>query len=691
MSPPPPSAISPDSPTRCEQSPTGNHVTIDNPVRLPGLDGLRAGAVTLVVVYHLWPWLLPGGFLGVTVFFALSGYLITTLLCAERRSTGRVDVRQFYVRRIRRLLPASLGVLAVVVTVWAVAGWMTRDLRTETSFTVLQLANWGQIVGGEAYGAALAPSPIVHYWSLAIEEQVYLVLPVLVALVARAKVLLGVMVAGVLASVVFTATAGGDHSVVYFSTFTRMGEILIGAVVALLPLHRVTAFRRSPMVLAIVAVVAGGVVVTASVMWSVQTEVVYRGGLLGIGAVAAVLVASVSALPAAAVLLDARPIRWIGEHSYGIYLIHWPLLVGLGAAGVAAWSVPWLTVALTIVGAVAMARFIERPIRFGGVPVRRVVVGLTGFGASRAVPTTDFEAVARQTDELMAERMAQRSAPVRNPIPEVAGAAVQLDRGSGTTIAGEVVWPADQSTAHERSQPSTTTGSVGPLSAIDGDVVYAYVGDSKALTLLNGLLEDPPPKWQVGFSHALLGCPLGRGGERRYASSFGDQRPNDVEECDWEQPIRNGRSNGPIDIAVVWFGSWDVVERRVPALGNQWTTIEDLRYRSWLLEEFETITDLLIDELGVRLVVFVTVPHLDYTEPSSVDQWNDLVQQHVATRPAELLALDIAQWVRAIGQADVLMPDGIHLGDNQNRSVAARRVHDELIDPVARTALGLMR
>jgi hypothetical protein len=142
---------------------------------------------------------------------------------------------------------------------------------------------------------------------------------------------------------------------------------------------------------------------------------------------------------------------------------------------------------------------------------------------------------------------------------------------------------------------------------------------------------------------------------------------------------------------VVWFGSWDVVERRVPALGNQWTTIEDLRYRSWLLEEVETITDLLIDELGVRLLVFVTVPHLDYTEPSSVDQWNDLVQQHVATRPAELLALDIAQWVRAIGQADVLMPDGIHLGDNENRSVAARRVHDELIDPVARTALGLMR
>lgn len=657
--------------------------------RLPGLDGLRALAVTLVVAYHLWPEVLPGGFLGVTVFFALSGFLITRLLCAERDRTGRVAIGAFYQRRVRRLLPASLLVLAVVVVIWTLAGWMTAQLRVETNFTLLQLANWGQIVEGHTYGTGEVASPIMHYWSLAIEEQAYLVLPLLVAVVARRRIFAAIVVGGLAVSITTTMWWAGDRTVVYFATFTRMGEILAGAALALVSLERIgPSLRRA---LPLVAAIAVAVILVAARTWSVETAVVYRGGLLAIGAVSAVLVLAIVAMPHVGRMMDIAPVRWVGEHSYGIYLIHWPLLVGLALVGLARPVAAVLTVVGTLALAALMARIVERPIRAGaltwrplmaGVAVSALVVlGVAGVGERTRLPAIDFEALSRESAELVSAQIARQEAlespsvtrrPMRAPVrvaPAVASAA--------PTAPGLV--------------EGVVEGVGEAVSIWDEVLTYSYFGDSKAVTLSYGLLLDPPERWRLGPIHRDLGCPLGRGGERRHRVQPSGYYTWDVANCNWSASLAfQWTPEGlptPIDVAVIWAGTWDVVEARVPGHADTWTTIRDPQYRDWLRSEIEEMVELLVSQHGARLVVLLRTPPSAFSAHGDVEAWNGLVDEAALAHP-EVLVLDIAAWAHSIGEAETLIPDGVHLGiDPSYPAEAARRVHEEYLDVHVRLAL----
>ena len=347
--------------------------------RAPGLDGVRALAVLAVIGFHEGASELPGGFLGVDVFFVLSGFLITDLLVARYTGTGRLDPARFWARRARRLLPALAVMLVVVTAAAAVIEPAQRGpLRLALLAAATYTSNWYQILHHVSYFAAVgqfgAPPPLDHLWSLAIEEQFYLLWPVLLWLVVvrlpgrRARVAVALTGAAVSAlAMTVQYTPGGDPSAVYYGTDTHASALLIGAALALAwPLRTLTA---APPVLArrIEAAGLAGLVVLAWAAghFSGRDPAVYPAGLLLAALAAAALVAAAAGQGLIAAVTGWRPLRWVGIRSYGIYLWHWPV-IALGTALAAPGAVsPWLwpvEIAVTIALAAASWRYVETPI-----------------------------------------------------------------------------------------------------------------------------------------------------------------------------------------------------------------------------------------------------------------------------------------------------------------------------------------
>jgi peptidoglycan/LPS O-acetylase OafA/YrhL len=388
--------------------------------RAPGLDGVRALAVLTVIGFHEGASGLPGGFLGVDIFFVLSGFLITDLLVARWDRTGRLNLADFWTRRARRLLPA-LAVMLVVVTAAAavIEPAQEASLRLALLAAATYTSNWYQILHHVSYFAAIsqagAPPPFDHLWSLAIEEQFYLVWPLIVLCVIirldtrRARMICALTGAAVSALVmVIQYTPGGDPSAVYYGTDTHASALLIGAALALAwPLRRLAAIPAAHARRLDMAGIAGLVVLAWAVgHFSGGDPVVYPVGLLLVALAAAGLVAAAAGHGVIAALTSVRPLRWVGVRSYGIYLWHWPVIaLGTALAGPGA-SSPWLwsvETGITIALASASWRFIETPIMRNGLGVTvRHWVQLIGAArrrppaspARRAVPVTMAAAVA---------------------------------------------------------------------------------------------------------------------------------------------------------------------------------------------------------------------------------------------------------------------------------------------------------
>ncbi len=342
------------------------------PARLPGLDGIRALAILAVLAYHVYPPALPGGYLGVDLFFVLSGYLITRQLVAEKARTGRIRLGAFWARRARRILPALVPVLIVTTLgTAAVDPAGLRALRGELLGAVSFTSNWAQIAAHHSYFTRFsAPSVLQHLWSLAVEEQFYLLWPLVVVLVLwraprHLAVLAGVVSALSAVLMAVLASPGGDPSRSYFGTDSHCFGLLLGAALAVrwggeaLP----SRFVRNLLSLTGLGVVAAGLIVLAE-----YRTLTYRGGIAVVCVASALLIVGAGhGRGPVGTVLSTRPARWLGARSYGLYLWHWPvLLLGDRIAGHRTPLAGTIEVALAVTFAAASYRFLERPILHTG-------------------------------------------------------------------------------------------------------------------------------------------------------------------------------------------------------------------------------------------------------------------------------------------------------------------------------------
>ncbi len=343
---------------------------------LHGLDGLRAISVLAVLAYHSEASWAPGGFLGVEVFFVVSGYLITGLLLREWATSATINLGRFWARRARRLLPALGALLAGVVAFGAFAAPDARGRILEDLVpSVLYVNNWWQIFSRQSYfAAALRPPLLRHLWSLAVEEQFYVVWP-LVTLFAmrwlRSARRFGAMciVAAVLSAVLMFVLhqPGTDPTREYYGTDTRAGGLLWGAALAALTLHGNFPARKARLFDGVGLASLSALIIMFTTIED-DSSAVYRGCLLLIAAFTAATIVAVSD-PTSLLsrwMLGRAPLRWIGTRSYGLYLWHWPIfMVMRPGVDLHGWWVDPLRFALSFVAAEVSFRFVEEPVRRG--------------------------------------------------------------------------------------------------------------------------------------------------------------------------------------------------------------------------------------------------------------------------------------------------------------------------------------
>jgi peptidoglycan/LPS O-acetylase OafA/YrhL len=344
---------------------------------LPALDGLRALAVISVLLYHANLNWIPGGFLGVEMFFVISGYLITSLLLSEWRQTGRIDLKAFWLRRARRLLPAlfllllAVGGYAIIFLPDEVA-----SLRGDIFSTAGYINNWYQIFAHKSYFETVGrPSLLRHMWSLAVEEQFYLVWPLLFLLLARLRrryallvVLLGALASSLAMAMLFDPNT--DPSRPYYGTDTRAAGLLLGIALALMwpPGEEVVSSAKwTPDVIGFAGL---GTVFACFLLINEFQPFLYRGGFTLTGIATAELLA-VAVHPRARLLprlLAWEPLRWVGLRSYGIYLWHFPVfMLTRPHLDVPYDGLPLLAARLGLTAAIAALsyHFVETPIRNG--------------------------------------------------------------------------------------------------------------------------------------------------------------------------------------------------------------------------------------------------------------------------------------------------------------------------------------
>lgn len=348
---------------------------------LPGLDGLRAIAVIAIIVYHLNPKWLSGGFIGVDTFFVISGYLITSLLLNEYQKNGKINLLKFWKKRIKRLIPAVLFLLACVcVYTLLFEPSIVKDVRHDAIAALLYVSNWWYIFRDVSYFDSFKLMPLKHLWSLAIEEQFYLIWPIFFSLffkkgIFNKKVIFWTFIISIIsvAFMMFLAQPNADNSRVYFGTDTRLQTLLLGVLLAYVwPPFRLKSNISTPLKLSIESL---GIISLCSLIFFMVTvssndNWFYFGGIYIISLLT--LPAIASSVHPGTLLSKAlgNPVfLWIGQRSYSLYLWHYPIIVFINHHFVQG-QIPIyaiiIEIVLTIIFAEFSYRYIETPFRKQG-------------------------------------------------------------------------------------------------------------------------------------------------------------------------------------------------------------------------------------------------------------------------------------------------------------------------------------
>ncbi|MDF0126525.1 acyltransferase family protein [Staphylococcus pseudintermedius] len=352
-----------------------------NPRYMPGLDGVRAVAVIAIIIYHLNPQWLSGGFLGVDTFFVISGYLITSLLLTEYHNTGKIELMSFWLRRVKRLIPAVLFlVMGVIVLSLIFMPTEIQKVRADSIAAIFYVSNWWYIMQNVDYFEQFAVQPLKHLWSLAIEEQFYLVFPIvllsLLSFIRRLKsiriIFLILLVISMIAMMVLYVP-NENVARVYFGTDTRIQTLLMGVLLALVwpPFQLKAKVNRQMRTMIDTAGVVGLAILFICFKFVSETNsILYYGGFFLISTVTLLVIAS-SVHPSGyfAKFLGNKVFTFIGSRSYSLYLWHYPIIVLIHHQFVQG-QIPPLVYVVEILLMVLMAefsyKFIEQPFRKEG-------------------------------------------------------------------------------------------------------------------------------------------------------------------------------------------------------------------------------------------------------------------------------------------------------------------------------------
>ena len=614
-----------------------------------------------MLFYHAGQSWAVGGFLGVDTFFVLSGFLITTLLVTEWTNRSRIDLLAFWVRRARRLLPALFLVMVGIIVyagVFASTGELSR-IRDDSFASLGYVANWRFIFSGQSYfDQFMQPSPLRHMWSLAIEEQFYLVWPLIVAGLLwwrrSLKVLLGACVVMIAASATLMAVLyqpGRDPSRVYYGTDTRAQSLLIGAVVGiLLYMHGPLRTHAARIAIRVAAAVGAGYTLWLFWRMSERTDALYQGGFLFAAlAVSAVIVSVVQPdRGALGRFLSLSPLRWVGRISYGLYLWHWPVHLTLTQTRTGLDGFPLLVVRVAVSVAFAALSFyaLERPIRAGTFKVPKPQI--VALVAATALVVAVFATTQGGENSVAAltERSLRRDAPVPKSTPPTSAPVATGADAKGATA----------TTAAPPPPPKVMV--VGDSVAGSLGLAYERAGAASGLTV-----------WNRG----LLGCGLYydgsiyEGGELVPVSSG----------CNWHTTWPGELQQFQPDVVLMLVGAWDILDREVDGRLVKFGSAE---FDSSYLRQLDDATTLLAST-GAKVVV-LTAPFFSRPElvgqtgrewpeydPWRVDRVNSLFRDFLASHPGRYQMIDLNKFTAPQGRfvdeldGQVVRGDGVHFTD----------------------------
>jgi peptidoglycan/LPS O-acetylase OafA/YrhL len=675
----------------------------------PALDGIRGLSVLLVLLFHGgWSWF-RGGYVGVSVFFTLSGFLITRLLLLEHATHGRINVVRFWGRRMRRLLPASM-VCLIGVGLFGAAGAFgdVPGLGHDLVGAVLQIANWFQLGGDASYAqqvvGAGARSPLDHYWSLAIEEQFYWLWPLALVAILRTRNpdrIIYRLTAGSIVLAPMIALGWGSNAA-YWATPARAGEILVGAALA-------TLLSRPSPPAALLGLPSLAVIVWAATRWPADGGPAYRGMLPLLAIASAGLILAVQVQSPLRRAFSFRPLVDLGVISYGVYLYHWPVFMLLDGHTPGGRLVSFVTkVAVTVAFAAGSYRWIERPIRrgvarrrhlapafAGGAVVVLVVAGYGSFASADRFAQPE-DAVSQLEPVTSLEELAPDAPATTTPVPDTTEP-VPGSASSGAVFDDTIPPGSTAASVPDATVPVSAPAEAMPAAAVVPDVAVAMVptrpvrvlvvGDSTAWALGDGLAEwaELHPELASVSLTVGPGCGFILGGHVPEDDGSGyAERCSSLLQTDMMSAIVDLQP----DVVLLMAARTDIKDREWDPAEGPISNL-DPRFQERQAADYRNLTDWVLGA-GVQKVVWVKplvvrpapAPADEAADPTRVAALQALIEGTVAgSDPARVASIDLAGWYATSGMDDPSSRvDGIHFEVPAATTVAERLVGPSLVN-----------